>query len=299
MSRSQETAAQTTPARSPRRRRVRLRVVGLAAVAVLVAGATLLMGRPGPARDAGAAAFPIVHGLGVNPADGALYAAAHDGLYRIPATAGPVRVAGRVQDLVGFVVTGPDRFLASRHPDPDDTARLPTGLIGSTDAGQTWTTRSTSRSTDFHALDASSDTVYGYDASIAKLLVSGDGQAWRSTPLAAVTDVAVNPANSREVLATTVTGVTRSRDRGRTFAPPTDPLMLLLSWTLDGVLVGVTPQGLVQSSRDAGRSWGPLGSVGGTPQALTAAGDAVHVAVAGRILSSIDRGQTFTARGRG
>ncbi|MGH2838494.1 MAG: F510_1955 family glycosylhydrolase, partial [Thermoleophilaceae bacterium] len=58
-----------------------------------------------------------VHGLGVNPADGALFIATHTGLYRAPdGELAAERVGDRYQDTMGFTVTGPDSFLGSGHP---------------------------------------------------------------------------------------------------------------------------------------------------------------------------------------
>jgi len=58
-----------------------------------------------------------VHGLGVDPADGMLYAATHSGLFRVPEQGRAERVANRAQDTMGFAVAGPGRFIGSGHPD--------------------------------------------------------------------------------------------------------------------------------------------------------------------------------------
>ena len=87
-------------------------------LAVAVAGCG---DQAGPDRPAAAISDPgpvHVHGLGVDPADGALFVATHTGLFR--AAAGEQRaqrVAGRYQDTMGFAVVGPGRFLGSGHPD--------------------------------------------------------------------------------------------------------------------------------------------------------------------------------------
>jgi hypothetical protein len=91
-------------------------------------------------RDAagGAGGLPTshVHGVDVNPADGTVYLAAHDGLFRYGGS-GPERV-GPVIDLMGFAVAGPDHFYASGHPGEGADLPNPVGLIESTDAGRTW-----------------------------------------------------------------------------------------------------------------------------------------------------------------
>lgn len=236
-----------------------------------------------------------IHGLGINPADDDLYVAAHDGLYRLTATGAPVRVAGRVQDFMGFAVIGPDRFLASGHPGSGD-GRSSLGLIESSDAGQTWVTRSLSGRADFHTFASSAGSVYGYDSTSRTVMTSNDAEAWTSTDLAGVADLAADPTDPRHVLATTAQGLARSRDGARSFAAPVAPVLMLLSWTGDGAVIGVTPAGQVQTSRDGGRTWRRRGIVGGVPLALAAAGSTVDIAVSARVLISTDQGDTFSLR---
>jgi hypothetical protein len=63
-----------------------------------------------------------VHGLGVDPADGALYVAGHYGLFRITSPTAATRVADRDQDHMGFTIMGPKTFLASGHPSAEDVS---------------------------------------------------------------------------------------------------------------------------------------------------------------------------------
>jgi len=56
-----------------------------------------------------------VHGLGINPADGTLYAATHTGLFTVRDGAGQ-RVADRLQDTTGFTVVGPTTSWAAATP---------------------------------------------------------------------------------------------------------------------------------------------------------------------------------------
>jgi hypothetical protein len=81
--------------------------IALPAVAVAAVGAVLLWtlsaddeqtseAGPGPVH---------VHGLGVNPSDGALFIATHTGLFRAADGDGTaVRVGGSFQDTMGFTV---------------------------------------------------------------------------------------------------------------------------------------------------------------------------------------------------
>src|SRR3990172_6015840 len=97
-----------------------------------------------PAGNSGAVPDRVVHvhGLGVNPKDGTLYAATHFGMFRITGEGSAERVGESYQDTMGFTVEGPDQFLGSGHPDFRDyqAGRLHPllGLIRSDDAGKTW-----------------------------------------------------------------------------------------------------------------------------------------------------------------
>lgn len=57
-----------------------------------------------------------VHGLGVDSADGQLYAGTHYGLIRVPEDGDPTLVGEVKHDFMGFTVVGPDHYLASGHP---------------------------------------------------------------------------------------------------------------------------------------------------------------------------------------
>ena len=137
---------------------------------LLVRGAGLLAG-----GAKGTAAFEHVHGIGFNPADNTVYAATHDGLFRLPTAGPPVRVADRVQDFMGFTVVGPDHFLASGHPGEGSSGPSSLGLIESTDRGNTWTSLSLAGKADFHALQARHGTIYGYNSMTGAFLVSANG----------------------------------------------------------------------------------------------------------------------------
>ena len=86
---------------------------GLVVVAVVLAAAGLWRlsddGRGTSAADAG----PVhVHGLGIDPADKALFIATHTGLFRVgDGQSSAVRVGDSYQDTRGFTVVGENRFL--------------------------------------------------------------------------------------------------------------------------------------------------------------------------------------------
>ena len=252
----------------------------------------------GPA-DAADHGFGHVHGLGVDPGDGTLYAATHYGLWRIAQQGQPggmERVADRYQDTMGFTVAGPGEFLGSGHPDPRERLPAHLGLIRSRDAGRSWQPVSLLGEADFHALDAECGRVYGWDATSGTVLVSADGGAsWRRGHRGQLSDLVVDPGDPRRLLAADGRGVLASADGGITFTRlPGTPALVTVDWTRD-VLVGADRDGTVWASGDAGATWARRGSLQGAPHALTVAGDgAVHAADAAGVAVSRDGGATFT-----
>lgn len=249
----------------------------------------------GPVGAAGPA-FDHVHGLAMDPTDGSVYIASHDGLFRAgPAGLVPVGAAGR--DLMGFTDTGTGTLLSSGHPAPGDALPNPLGLVESTDGGQSWTPLSLTGEVDFHALEVSSGTVFGYDVTNRLLRASTDGgRTWEDRARLAALDIAVDPSDPNAVLATTERGVVSSRDGGRSFTAASGPVLAYISWAPGGTAVGIGPDGSVFTSSDAGSTWQRSGSVpGGRPQAITATADAVLAATAGGIYRSADGGASFTS----
>lgn len=256
-----------------------------------------------PAADPG----PIhVHGLGVNPADGALFIATHTGLYRVEQGKRKAeRVGDRRQDTMGFTVVGPNHFLASGHPDLNEARErnLPPhlGLLESTDSGASWEPVSLLGEADFHVLRFTGERVYGYDASNDRLLVSGDGgrtwtQLQRPAPLL---DLAVDPSDDRRIVVTTAggadEGLFESRDGGESWMRVSDAVGLL-AWPARLYLIA--GDGRVFASEDGGRRLDRRGEVGGLPAALVAEGpDELYVALhEGTIKRSIDGGASWTVR---
>ncbi|MDT0275583.1 F510_1955 family glycosylhydrolase [Blastococcus goldschmidtiae] len=270
-----------------------------------IAGALLAAGCTGDAGDA--AAGPVgddltlehVHGLGVDPADGALYAGTHYGLMKVSADGDLTRVADRIQDFMGFTVVGPEHYLASGHPGEGQSGPSNLGLIESTDGGQTWTTLSLAGEADFHALDATRGQIYGHSG--GRLLVSENGTEWTDRGEMNIADLAVDPYVSSRVLVTTEEGLALSEDSGETFeVVPESPVLLLIDFSLSaGEAVGISPEGIVYASTDGGLTWMERGEVGAAPEALGVNGEDVYVAVDGAILISTDGGATFTDLYRG
>ena len=285
----------------------RLRMLGAAALAAVALSAC---SAETPSASPGAPSNPDPgvahdHGLGVDPADGVLYAATQYGLFRIPETGPATRVADRFQDTMRFTVVGPNTFLGSGHPDFQKDPNLPPrlGLIRSTDAAETWENVSLSVKVDFHALHAAHNKVYGWDSGSGNLMVSSDdGRTWDTRSTLALRDCAVSPADADLLLATTEKCLARSTDAGRTWQlVPGAPVLVVLAWGDAGSLFGVAPDGSVAHSNDGGSTWTARGKVGGQPEAVAvdsrSATNTLFVAAADRgIVASTDRGTTFSSR---
>ena len=239
-----------------------------------------------------------VHGLGINPADGALVIATHTGLFRaMPGERRARRVGDLYQDTMGFTVVGPDRFLGSGHPDA--RADLPPllGLIRSEDAGRTWKPVSLLGKADFHVLRAADRQVYGFDSTRVRLLVSDDGgRSWDPrTPPEPLVDLAIDPRDARRVVASGEDRLFTSGDAGRRWRPLTRDRAGLLAWA--DALYMVDAEGRVHRSGDAGRGWQSAGSIRGQPAAFAANGRELYVALHdGTVKRSTDGGRTWTVR---
>ncbi len=253
------------------------------------------VGDPGPIH---------VHGLGINPKDGALFIATHTGLFRAAKGERKAkRIADRFQDTMGFTVVGADRFLGSGHPDGRE--RLPAflGLIESRDAGRTWEPVSLLGKRDFHVLEASGERIYGFgfdfETRRAGLLVSDDGgRSWQErSPPEDLISLAIDPADPDRVIASGGNRLYRSSDAGRHWHPIRGRPGLL-SWPRAGRVFIVAGDGAVSRSGDAGRSWREIGEAGGEPAAFEAEGaDDLYVAFHdGTIKRSTDGGASWAVR---
>lgn len=268
-------------------------MAAVAAIAALVGWQT---NRGGGGEGTQPAALTHVHGLGINPADGNLYVATHDGLYQLPAAGGRPRLVGSGrQDTMGFTVAGPNLFLASGHPAPGQGGPAHLGLIESTDAGATWTTLSLPGQADFHALRFRHNTVYGYNSVRGQLIASTDKTTWQTRASMPLRDFDVHPSDQQTLLATTDTGLQRSSDGGATWTPAGGPPLLLLAWENADRLWGITITGDLLHSKDGGSSWNPSGKLAGQATALAAHEGILYAAVHERgILRSGDGGVSWT-----
>jgi hypothetical protein len=245
-----------------------------------------------------------VHGLGINPADKALFIATHTGTYRVPSNAEQAaRVGDSRQDTMGFTIVGPNRFLGSGHPDPEAMREqhLPPnlGLIESTDGGRTWTPVSLLGQADFHVLRSDGKRVYGFDSTNGRLLVSQDrGRTWSQRPIPGpLIDLAIHPQRPSHVVAATERGLISSANDGRTWRRLGGNLGLL-GWPTPSRLLLVDGAGQVHASRDSGRRWSAVGDIGGQPAAFLAqTAQELYVALHdGTVKQSRDGGRSWPLR---
>ncbi len=242
-----------------------------------------------------------VHGLGINPADGQLYAASHYGVFRL--VDGRAESAGSlIQDTMGFTVAGPDRFLGSGHPDIRNDTILQKGdppllgLIESTDRAKSWRGVSLQGEVDFHALTFAHDRVYGFDSTGGRVMVSMDMKTWETRSEIGLASLTVSPENPELLVATAQRGVVRSSDGARTWQPVTGaPPLVFVAWDREAGLWALTSDGRLHSSPEGGLTWTAHGKVDGQPAALLAHRDGLFAATSTAVFKSVDQGATWTS----
>jgi photosystem II stability/assembly factor-like uncharacterized protein len=269
--------------------------MGAAAVGLACLVATVVLGRDGPSDSAEHRAGHV-HALGVDPRDDSLFIASHSGLFRVARGDGtPSRVGTRQQDTMGFSVAGPNRFLASGHPDLRD--RLPSrlGLVESRDEGKSWKPVSLLGRADFHVLRARGKCVVGYDSASGNIFTSGDGgQRWKEHRFEGpLVDLVMSPGAGRALLATSPVQLLLSRDGGRSWGALSETTGLL-AWPQPEQLYLLASDGRLWISPDLGRRWRGLSNIGGRPAAIAAPGGRIYVSLRnGVIKRSMDGGRSW------
>jgi hypothetical protein len=246
-----------------------------------------------------------VHGLGINPRDGALFIATHTGLFRVAdGDSKASRVGDRYQDTMGFTVTGPDRFLGSGHPDGRDELPPFLGLIESRDAGASWSAVSLQGKMDFHVLEAQGARVYGFGSDFytreARFLASADGgKTWEERPVPEpLLSLDPPPDDPDRLTASGERHLYHSRNGGRGWRRLAGEHGLF-AWESPTRLVVVTLAGEVMAGDGAAGNWRRLTEVGGEPAAFEAEDDGLYVALHdGTIKRSSDGGRSWAIRSR-
>ena len=283
--------------RRPLRRRTLLTGVGAGLVAALALSGCSQGAAPEPESVAtGALPGEHVHGISRDPGSGKVNLATHEGLFVLQPDASWLQVGPSV-DLMSFAVTGPGTFYASGHPAEGVDLPAPVGLIKSTDGGRTWSVQSLGGQSDFHALAVSSRGVMGFDGA---LRVTSDEKSWAQGGLTAEPRSLASAPDGSQVLATTAQGVLSSTDGGGTWAPlGSAPPLVLTAWADSKTVVGLTTDGGLAVSADAGLSWKTSPAQLASGQAISASRDKagvleILVVTDTGVLQSRDNGATFT-----
>jgi photosystem II stability/assembly factor-like uncharacterized protein len=285
-----------------------MRRLGFLAASALALGTALAISLPAAAEDAGGIAELMdhthVHGLALDPQDsGRLLVATHHGLHALDLGTGLVAPVGESrQDFMGFSVAGPDRLLASGHPEDGGNS----GVLLSQDGGVTWTKLSdgVDGPVDFHQMTASGQTLYG--AYAGGLQRSRDGGAtWEMVAPApeGLIDLAASLSTPDRLFAATESGLLRSEDGGASWlaAGPWDtPVSFVEAGPGEVVHAFVLGEGLVRAEEGDLAGWSTLSPPMGGDYLLHFATDgrrAFAVTGSGVLLSSEDGGASWSLFG--
>jgi photosystem II stability/assembly factor-like uncharacterized protein len=241
-----------------------------------------------------------IHGLGIDPGSGRLFVATHFGLFEAAKDKVKLQRAGASrQDIMGFSVVGAGRFIGSGHPDPSQNLPPNLGLIESRDGGKSWRNVSLLGEADFHVLRSAGRQVYGFDSGTGRLMVSTNGgRSWaKRAPPAGMFDLAIDPRDERRIVVSTERGLFMSLNAGNGWRPLRADVAGLLAWPAPNRLFLVDAQGGVSRSRNAGRSFDRVGSIGGQPAAFVSAGNDLYAATGdGNVVRSTDAGASWAVR---
>lgn len=238
-----------------------------------------------------------VHGLSADAESGEILLATHEGLFDVSTE--PARKIGPDFDMMGFAAADDaEVFYASGHPAAGQPGPDPVGLLRSNDGGETWETLSRQGESDFHALTSTKSGVVGFDGA---LRTSEDGLTWNIVevpfdPFSLAADPTTNT-----LLATTESGPQRSVDGGNKWGPLAGaPVIQWAAFAGPQDVFGVSPDGVVHASADAGSTWARRGSIDADVEAIAATTSSdgeilLHVATTEGLLTSIDEGKTFEA----
>lgn len=271
-----------------------------------------------PARDdvravalpAGIGEPPAVLAIAVNPADGAVFLRTRSGVLRVPPDGRSAEllqgslIGGQgsepLEPELAFTFVGPDHLLGSGHARAGSGGSPDLGLIESTDGGLTWSAVAYQGKADLHLIRARGPGLTAYDIAGGRLLSTTDrGQTWRRRAAPGLlSDMAVDPADARHLIAVSERGALETRDGGMSWRPAGGDIDLL-AWPSAKRLFLVDATGSVKVSEDSGASSHVVGSLGARPRALAAQdGKRLWAATERGVLSSPDGGVTWTERFR-
>ncbi len=283
--------------------------IGIAAIAI-GAGVTISIQSPNspPANDSRIVSWPHVHGLGIDPSDRSiLYIATHGDFYQSVNGGPPVKVDKNRADYMAF--NAPQSvghpLYASGHPLTGGN----TGLIKSTDGGQTWERVSNvlEPPVDFHAMAVSKsdpNLILGFDSAGRGLFKTADaGKTWEKLEYQEyILALAISPGDSQIVFAGTGDGIFQSNDGGKSWIQLDQYRGIAIpavSFDEDSILYASNKFGLSKSS-DLGVTWEKINSPDLTITSVAVDSQNKFMYVAGyssggsqEVYRSIDDGKTW------
>jgi hypothetical protein len=223
-----------------------------------------------------------VHGLGIDPSDASiLYIATHGDFYKSVNGGTPVKVDKQRADYMAFNApqTEGAPLYSSGHPSTGGN----TGLIKSTDGGQTWQVVSTvlDPPVDFHAMAVSKsdpNIIIGFDSGGRGLFKTTDaGSTWDKFdyPGQYVTSLAISANDPNVIFAGTSEGLYQSNDGAASWTQLNQYKgigVMALAFDAEGNLYTSTEEFGLAKSSDLGKTWQ---NVGRPPDSLTATSIAV------------------------
>ena len=170
------------------------------------------------------------------------------------------------------------------------------GVIQSRDQGRSWNGIAFYGEADFHVLEAQGQHVYGFDGHSGRLRATTDGRRWSDRePPAEILSLAIDPRDPRRLVAASPAGIAVSDDAGAKWRPLRPDVVGLLTWPDANRLLLVDGTGVIQRSRDGGRSWRQVGELGSVPTAFEAIGKDLYAALEdGTVQRSEDDGVTWS-----
>lgn len=230
-----------------------------------------------------------IHGLGIDPENrNILYIATHGDFYQSTNGGPPVKVDKSRADYMAF--NAPPNagipLYASGHPSTGGN----TGLIKSTDGGQTWevVAKVLEPPVDFHAMAVSksdSNIIIGFDSGARGLFKTNDaGKTWDTLEYPDyISALAISPQDSEIIFAGTGKGIFQSNDGAKSWTQLNEYkgiTILALSFDEEGVLYASTTAFGLARSDDLGKSWEKIGKPDLTITSITvdSVNEIIHVA---------------------
>lgn len=259
--------------------------VGIIAVAAAIGiGLAFSMGNNTPSDfdNSRTVSWIHVHGLGIDASDSSvLYIATHGDFYKSVDGGIPVKVDKQRADYMAFNAPQAEGvpLYSSGHPSTGGN----TGLIRSTDSGQTWQVVSTvlDPPVDFHAMAVSAsdpNTIIGFDSGGRGLFKTMDaGSTWDKFdyPDDYVTALAIAPNDPKVMFAGTPSGVFQSNDGDASWTQLNQYKgigIMALAFDAEGHLYASTQEFGLAVSSDLGKTWQ---NINRPPDSLTATSIAV------------------------